>query len=103
GAAVGGVIGAAAAGLGALGTLAVPGLAIAASGPLVAALTGLGAGAAGGGLTRALGGGGSPGGGAEGYQPERERGGILVGVYAHSDRTRLARQIMEDAGASETS
>jgi hypothetical protein len=103
GAALGGVLGAAAAGFAALGTLTVPGLSLAASGPLVAALTGLGAGAAAGGVTGALVGLGIPEHEAKFYKQEIERGGILVGVYAHNDRKQEARKILEDSGASETS
>ena len=102
GAAVGGVLGAAALGFAALGTLAVPGLSIAASGPLVAALTGLGAGAAAGGLTGALVGLGIPEHEAKFYKQEIDRGGILVGIYAHNDRKQDARRILEDSGATET-
>jgi hypothetical protein len=96
---VGGVIGAVAAGLAAVGTLAIPGLALVAAGPLVAALAGLGAGAAAGGLTGALIGLGIPEHEAKFYDKEIEKGGILVGVYAHDDRNKVARDILEAAGA----
>lgn len=99
GATVGGVVGAVAAGLAAVGTLAVPGLALVAAGPVVAALAGLGAGAAAGGLTGALIGLGLPEHEAKFYDKEIEKGGMLVGVYAHDDRQKVARDILEAAGA----
>ena len=99
GATVGGVIGAVAAGLAAVGSLAIPGLALVAAGPVVAALAGLGAGAAAGGLTGALIGLGLPEHEAKFYDKEIEKGGILVGVYAHDDRQKSAREILEAAGA----
>ncbi len=96
---VGGVIGAVAAGLAAVGTLVIPGLSLVAAGPLVAALAGLGAGAAAGGLTGALIGLGIPEHEAKFYDQEIAKGGILVGVYAHSDRAKQAKEILEAAGA----
>ena len=103
GAAIGGVLGAVAAGLAAVGTIAVPGLALVAAGPLVAALAGLGAGAAAGGLTGALLGLGIPEHEAKFYANEIERGGILVGVYSHKDRIEVARDILNAAGADKVS
>ncbi|HVF90552.1 MAG TPA: hypothetical protein VNH22_10835 [Blastocatellia bacterium] len=99
GATIGGVLGAVAAGLVALGILAVPGLGLVAAGPIVATLAGLGAGAAAGGLTGALIGLGLPEHEAKFYNEEIERGGILVGVYAHDDRVDQARKILDAAGA----
>jgi hypothetical protein len=99
GAAIGGVLGATAAGLAAVASLSVPGLSLVAAGPLVAALTGLGAGAATGGLTGALIGLGMPEHEAKFYHKEIEKGGILVGVYAHEDRVETARDILNAAGA----
>lgn len=99
GATIGGVLGAIAGGLAAVGTLAIPGLALVAAGPIVAALTGLGAGAAAGGLTGGLIGLGIPEHEAKFYKEELGRGGILVGVYAHKDRVKLAREILETSGA----
>jgi hypothetical protein len=96
---LGGVLGAVAAGLAAIGTIAIPGLALVAAGPLVAALAGLGAGAAAGGLTGALIGLGIPEHEAKFYDKEIEKGGILVGVYAHDDRQKIARDVLEAAGA----
>lgn len=100
GATVGGVLGAVAAGLVALGTLAVPGVGLVAAGPVVAALSGLGAGAAAGGLVGGLVGLGIPEHEAKFYDEEIRKGGILVGVYAHGDRVKLAREILDAAGAT---
>jgi len=99
GATIGGVIGAIAGGLVAVGTLAIPGLALVAAGPLVRAHGGLGAGAAAGGITGALVGLGMPEHEAKFYGDEVRRGGILVGVFVHDDRARLARDIMNASGA----
>ena len=100
GATVGGVLGAIGASLVALGTLAVPGLGLVAAGPIVAALSGLGAGAAAGGLVGGLVGLGVPEHEAKFYDEEVRKGGILVGVYAHGDRVKLAREILDAAGAT---
>jgi hypothetical protein len=99
GAAVGGTLGAIAAGLAAVATLTIPGLQVLAAGPIVAALTGLGAGAAAGGLTGALIGLGIPEHEAKFFHEELERGGILLGVYTHADRAKIAKEILESAGA----
>ncbi|PYT10271.1 MAG: hypothetical protein DMF60_00580 [Acidobacteria bacterium] len=99
GATVGGVLGAIAAGLVAMGIVVVPGLALVAAGPIVATLAGLGAGAAAGGLAGGLIGLGLPEHEARFYSDEIEKGGILLGVYAHDDRADQARRILEAAGA----
>jgi hypothetical protein len=99
GATIGGVLGAVAAGLVALGIIAIPGIGLVAAGPIVATLAGLGAGAAAGGLTGALIGLGLPEHEAKFYNEEIERGGILVGVYTHDDRADQARKILDAAGA----
>jgi hypothetical protein len=99
GATIGGVVGAVAAGLVALGVIVVPGIALMAAGPVVATLAGLGAGAAAGGVTGALIGLGIPEHEAKFYNEEIEKGGILLGVYAHDDRRDQARKILEAAGA----
>jgi hypothetical protein len=96
---IGGVIGAVAAGLVATGVLVVPGLALVAAGPIVATLAGLGAGAAAGGVTGALIGAGIPEHEARFFNEQIEHGGILVGVYTHSDRANEARKILEASGA----
>lgn len=102
GAAVGGVLGAVAAGLAAVATISVPPISLLAAGPLVAALTGLGAGAATGGLIGGLTGLGIPEHEAKFYDGELQKGGILLGVYSHHDRVKLAREILDNAGAEKT-
>jgi len=99
GATIGGVLGAIAAGLVALGIIVVPGLALVGAGPIVATLAGLGAGAAAGGVTGGLIGLGIPEHEARFYSEAIEKGGILLGVYTHDDRADQARRIMEAAGA----
>lgn len=99
GATVGGVLGAIAAGLVAAGVLVIPGVNLLAAGPAVAALAGLGAGAATGGIVGALVGLGIPENEAHFYKEQIERGGILLGVYTHGDRVREARRILDEAGA----
>lgn len=99
GAAIGGTLGAVAAGLAAVASITIPGFALVAAGPIVAALTGLGAGAAAGGLTGALVGLGIPEHEAKLYHDEIQHGRILVGVYAAKDRTSQAKSIMDAAGA----
>jgi heat induced stress protein YflT len=99
GATVGGALGAIAAGLVVLGIIAVPGLAILGAGPIVATLAGLGAGAAAGGLAGALIGMGIPEHEARFYNEAIEKGGILLGVYAHDDRAAHAKKILEASEA----
>jgi len=103
GATIGGVLGAVAAGLAAVASISIPPLSIVAAGPVVAALAGLGAGAATGGLTGALIGLGMPEHEAKFYHKEIEEGGILVGVYTHDDRVDAARDILNAAGAEKVS
>ncbi|MEK6303801.1 MAG: hypothetical protein AABO41_24100 [Acidobacteriota bacterium] len=99
GATIGGAVGAIAAGLVVLGIVVVPGLALVAAGPIVATLAGLGAGAAAGGVAGALIGLGLPEHEAKFYNEAIEKGGILLGVYAHDDRAGQARKILEASGA----
>ncbi len=99
GATVGGVLGAIAAGLVAAGVLVIPGVNLLVAGPVLAGLAGLGAGAAAGGLLGALMGLGIPEHEARFYKEQIEKGGILVGVYAHDDRAKEARHILDEAGA----
>ena len=102
GATVGGALGAIAAGLVVLGLIAIPGgLAIVAAGPVLATLAGLGAGAAAGGLAGALIGLGIPEHEAKFYNEAIEKGGILLGVYAHDDRAGHARKILEASEAEQ--
>jgi hypothetical protein len=99
GATIGGVLGGLVAGLVALGTLAIPGVALVAAGPVVAVLAGVGAGATAGGLTGALIGLGLPEHEARFYNEELKQGGMLVGVYTHDDRRAAARKILDAVGA----
>lgn len=99
GATIGGVVGAVVAGLAAVGTIAIPGLGLVAAGPVLATLAGLGAGAAAGGLTGALVGMGIPEHEAKFYKDEIDKGGILLGVYTHDDRSKTAREVLDTAGA----
>ena len=99
GAAIGGAVGAAAMGLAAIATVAIPGMAIVAAGPAIAALTGLGAGAAAGGITGGLIGLGIPEHEAKLYNERLGKGGVLVGVQTDGDRSKIAQRILEAAGA----
>jgi hypothetical protein len=81
GGAVGGAVGAIAAAVAAVGTnIALPGLGLVITGPLVAALAGAGAGAATGGLLGALIGWGIPEETVKRYEAGIREGGILLGV-----------------------
>ena len=85
GAGIGGTLGAILAGLAAVGTLAIPGVGLIASGPIAAALAGLGAGGAAGGLIGALVGAGIPEERAKVYESGINEGGIVMGVNPRSD------------------
>jgi hypothetical protein len=85
GAGIGGTLGAIIAGLAAVGTLAIPGVGLIASGPIAAALAGLGAGGAAGGLVGALVGAGIPEDRAKIYDKGIREGGIIMGVNPRSD------------------
>jgi hypothetical protein len=100
GAAIGGVLGAIAAGLVAVGIIALPGIGLVAAGPIIAALAGAGAGGAAGGLLGALVGAGVPEHEAKFFSEAIEKGGILVGVYTHDDRVGIAKDILDKAGAT---
>jgi hypothetical protein len=99
GAAIGGVAGAIAAGLIAVGIIAAPGIGLVAAGPIIAALAGAGAGGTAGGLIGALIGAGIPEHEAKFFSDEIAGGGILVGVYTHDDRKEPAQQVLKDTGA----
>jgi hypothetical protein len=103
GAAVGGVLGAIAAGLVAIGVIAVPGIGLVAAGPILAALAGAGAGGAAGGLIGALVGAGIPEHEAKFFSERLEQGGILVGVYTHNDRVGVAREVLSASGGASVS
>jgi hypothetical protein len=100
-----GVIGA---GLGYLvgaGSFIVPGLEqVATAGPVVAALSGLGAGLAGGGILGAIGGATIPEYEAKRYQGRVRRGGILVSVHCDNpDWTKMAVNVLRSSGAVDIS
>lgn len=84
GAAIGGALGAVAAGLTAVGAVVIPGAGLLVSGPLAAALAGAGAGGAAGGLIGSLVGFGIPENEAKLYQENLERGSVLVTVKTES-------------------
>ena len=85
GAGIGGTIGAIIGAVAAAGTLAIPGLNIIAAGPIVAAITGLGAGGLAGGLIGALVGWGIPEERAKAYESGIKEGGIVMGVNPRTD------------------
>lgn len=99
GATVGGALGALAVGLAVVGALAMPGVAVVAGGPIVAALSGVGAGAAAGGLLGALVSMGVPEPEAGMYAKNIEKGGILIAVDADESEAELAREILDTTGA----
>lgn len=98
GAGVGGTVAAIIAGLTAVGVVASGGLGLLAVGPLVAALAGLGAGAAAGGLVGALVGLGIPEHEAKFYEGEIAKGGVLLGVHAEGERRGIAKEVFKDCG-----
>lgn len=96
GAALGGVIGAIAAGLTSVSLLAIPGLGVFAVGAWVSMLAGFGAGALGGGLLGGLVGLGIPEREAELYHEEIQNGGILLGLIIFDERlVREAQKVFE--------
>jgi len=103
GATTGGILGAIAAGLIAVGIVAVPGLGLVAAGPILAALAGAGAGGVAGGLIGALVGTGIPEHEAKLYAEDVAKGAILIGVYAHDDRAAVAKSILSSSGAKSVS
>jgi hypothetical protein len=98
GAATGGLLGAAGAVLLAAGSIAVPAVGLLAAGPVVAALTGAGAGGTLGGVVGALAGATVPEHEAKLLSERIEKGHILVGVQAHDDRVSRAEDVLESAG-----
>ena len=100
GAVAGGVLGGAAALTASLVGIAVPGLGpIVAAGPLIAMLTGAGAGAVAGGLIGALTHSGVPEEPASYYAESVRRGGALVALRADNSRAERAAKILRDHGA----
>ena len=90
GAAVGGTLGAILAGLTAIGSLTVPGIGLLAAGPIVAALTGAGIGAAVGGLSGALIKAGFSDRDARHYEEQIRKGSIVLIVRTDSEEELLA-------------
>jgi len=97
----GGALGAIAAALVAVGSVAIPGIGLFAAGPLVAALAGAGAGGVAGGLVGSLVGLGFPEHEAKLVSDQVQKGAILVGVEAHEDRVDAIKKIMKDAGGKD--
>ena len=88
-----------------IGALAIPGLGpVIAAGPIVAALAGVGAGGALGGLAGALIGLGIPEYEAKRYEGRVRNGGILLSVHCDdSEWTRRAEEILKRTGAEDVS
>ncbi len=94
----GGALGGIAASLVAIGAIAAPGVGVIAAGPLVAGLSGAGAGAAAGGLLGALIGYGIPEHEAKLYSDAVGDGSVLLGVTVDDERTGDIREILERTG-----
>ncbi len=105
GATTGFVVGGALGWLAGIGALAIPGLGpFIAAGPIVAALSGIGAGGVIGAVAGALIGMGMPEYEAKRYQGLVKEGGILLSVHADdSEWTKRARDIMQQTGATDVS
>ena len=105
GAGTGAVLGGALGWLAGIGALAIPGMGpFIAAGPIMAALAGVGAGGAVGGLGGALIGMGIPEYEAKRYEGRVSKGGILLSVHSDdSDWTKKAKQILEATGAEDIS
>ena len=103
GGASGVVLGGALAWLAAAGALAIPGLGpLVAAGPLLAALTGAGAGAVVGGITGSLVGMGIPEFEAKRYEGRIRKGHMLLSVHCDSsDWSKKAKEILEATGAED--
>lgn len=105
GATVGGVVGGSLGLLAGIGALAIPGLGpFIALGPIIAALTGVGAGGVVGGLVGALVGLGIPEYEAKRYEGLLKKGGILTSVHCDdSDWVARAKKVMQNTGADDIS
>ncbi|WP_052553271.1 hypothetical protein [Enhygromyxa salina] len=103
GAAVGGTLGAIAAGLTAVASIVIPGLGLVVAGPLLAALAGLGAGGAVGGLVGGLVGLGISENEAKVVEEAIKNGNVVIAV-SHDDRDRIkvARAVFESTSALNT-
>jgi hypothetical protein len=99
GAALGGALGALAAGLTTVGIIVVPGGSLLAVGPVIAALSGAGAGATVGGLAGALIQAGFAADEANQYAEEINHGKFVVVVHASGDRAMIAESVLSNAGA----
>ena len=105
GATLGGVVGGSLGLLAGFGALAIPGLGpFIAAGPILAALTGVGAGGIVGGLVGALAGMGIPEYEAKRYEGLVKKGGILMSVHCDdSDWVSRAKKVIKHAGADDIS
>ena len=101
----GGVLGGALGWLAGIGALAIPGVGpFIAAGPIMAALGGAAVGGAAGGIVGALVGLGIPEYEAKRYEGKIREGNLLISVHSEdSDETKRAKQIFEEAGASDIS
>lgn len=91
GSAIGGTVGAIVGGIAAIGTsIALPGLGLIIAGPIIAALTGAGAGGLTGGLIGGLIGAGISKEHAKVYETSIKEGGIVVGVVPRTDEDRVS-------------
>jgi len=91
GSAIGGALGAFAAGIATIGTIVtIPGLGLIIAGPLAAGLAGAGAGSIAGGLAGTLIGSGVPGDRAQEYEEAIKSGDIVIGIHTHSNDDYLA-------------
>lgn len=101
GAAIGGTLGALLAGLTTVGVIFLPGAGLLAVGPVVAALSGAGAGATVGGLSGALISAGFAADEANTYEEDLKRGKAVVIVHAGDEnRAAIARAILRNSGAA---
>ena len=105
GAGTGAVLGGALGLLAGIGSLAIPGVGpLIAAGPIMAALSGIGAGGAVGGFVGALVGAGIPEYEAKRYEGVLHKGGILLSVHcASSDDVTRAKEILKATGGSDIS
>ena len=102
GGAAGTAVGAIAAGLGTVAGIAVPGVGLLATGPIVAALAGGGAGAAGGGTLGALAGMGMSKDKVKFHQRVLSEGGVVVAVTTKDSNTKKAAQEVMEREALDT-
>ncbi|HEX5220697.1 MAG TPA: DUF3341 domain-containing protein [Verrucomicrobiae bacterium] len=103
GAGTGAVLGGALGWLAGIGALAIPGVGpLIAAGPIMAALSGAAVGGATGGLIGSLVGMGIPEYEAKRYESQLREGRVLISVHSENgDETKRAREIFENAGASD--